>query len=81
MGVIGWLFFSFIEYLFYSRFGPKTGYLQCKYELPDMKGDGDLKWSFVLGDLYIKVSYTNMPTTIKISYTTHILPCLHRVPC
>ncbi|XP_026316021.1 uncharacterized protein LOC113227343 [Hyposmocoma kahamanoa] len=35
-------------------FGPKTGYLLCKYELPDMKGDGDLKWSFLLGDLYIK---------------------------
>ncbi|CAK1589697.1 unnamed protein product [Parnassius mnemosyne] len=35
-------------------FGPKTGYLLCKYELPDMKGDGDLKWSFLLGDLYIR---------------------------
>ncbi|KOB74368.1 Apolipoprotein of lipid transfer particle-I/II [Operophtera brumata] len=32
-------------------FGPKTGYLLCKYELPDMKGEGDLKWSFLLGDL------------------------------
>ncbi|KAH9643130.1 hypothetical protein HF086_010582 [Spodoptera exigua] len=35
-------------------FGPKTGYLLCKYELPDMKGEGDLKWSFLLGDLFIK---------------------------
>ncbi|XP_013138334.1 PREDICTED: uncharacterized protein LOC106103192 [Papilio polytes] len=35
------------------EFGPKTGYLLCKYELPDMKGDGDLKWSFLIGDLYI----------------------------
>ncbi|XP_072946200.1 uncharacterized protein Apoltp [Epargyreus clarus] len=35
-------------------FGPKTGYLLCKYDLPDMKGDGDLKWSFLLGDLYIR---------------------------
>ncbi|KPJ20519.1 hypothetical protein RR48_00808 [Papilio machaon] len=37
------------------EFGPKTGYLLCKYELPDMKGDGDLKWSFLIGDLYITV--------------------------
>ncbi|KAH9633240.1 hypothetical protein HF086_017932, partial [Spodoptera exigua] len=36
-------------------FGPKTGYLLCKYELPDMKGEGDLKWSFLLGDLFIKI--------------------------
>ncbi|CAH1641791.1 unnamed protein product [Spodoptera littoralis] len=35
-------------------FAPKTGYLLCKYELPDMKGEGDLKWSFLLGDLFIK---------------------------
>ncbi|XP_041972420.1 uncharacterized protein LOC121728328 [Aricia agestis] len=35
-------------------FGPKTGYLLCKYELPDMKGDGDLKWSFLLQDLFIR---------------------------
>ncbi|XP_063394239.1 uncharacterized protein LOC134679271 [Cydia fagiglandana] len=35
-------------------FGPKTGYLICKYDLPDMKGNGDLKWSFLIGDLYIK---------------------------
>ncbi|XP_013168741.1 PREDICTED: uncharacterized protein LOC106118616 [Papilio xuthus] len=35
------------------EFGPKTGYLLCKYELPDMKGEGDLKWSFLIGDLYI----------------------------
>ncbi|XP_068624199.1 uncharacterized protein Apoltp [Battus philenor] len=34
-------------------FGPKTGYLLGKYELPEMKGDGDLKWSFLIGDLYI----------------------------
>ncbi|CAB3225976.1 unnamed protein product [Arctia plantaginis] len=35
-------------------FGPKTGYLLCKYELPEMRGQGDLKWSFLLGDLFIK---------------------------
>ncbi|XP_075986269.1 apolipoprotein lipid transfer particle [Anticarsia gemmatalis] len=35
-------------------FGPKTGYLLCKYELPDMQGEGDLKWSFLLGDLFIR---------------------------
>ncbi|KAM3962221.1 LOW QUALITY PROTEIN: apolipoprotein lipid transfer particle [Aphomia sociella] len=35
-------------------FGPKTGYLLCNYDLPDMKGDGDLKWSFLIGDLFIK---------------------------
>ncbi|XP_045507000.1 apolipophorins [Colias croceus] len=35
-------------------FGPESGYLLGKYELPDMKGDGDLKWSFLLEDLYIK---------------------------
>ncbi|RVE52154.1 hypothetical protein evm_003227, partial [Chilo suppressalis] len=35
-------------------FGPKTGYLLCNYELPDMKGEGDLKWSFLIGDLFIK---------------------------
>lgn len=35
-------------------FGPKTGYLICKYELPEMQGEGDLKWSFLLGDLFIR---------------------------
>ncbi|KAG6459272.1 hypothetical protein O3G_MSEX011302, partial [Manduca sexta] len=35
-------------------FGPKTGYLLCKYELPVMKGEGDLKWSFLEGDLFIR---------------------------
>ncbi|CAH0598289.1 unnamed protein product [Chrysodeixis includens] len=35
-------------------FGPKTGFLLCKYELPDMQGEGDLKWSFLLGDLFIR---------------------------
>ncbi|XP_047539341.1 uncharacterized protein LOC125072709 [Vanessa atalanta] len=35
-------------------FAPKTGYLLCNYELPDMKGEGDLKWSFLLGDLFIR---------------------------
>ncbi|CAH0714994.1 unnamed protein product, partial [Brenthis ino] len=35
-------------------FAPKTGYLICNYELPDMKGEGDLKWSFLLGDLFIR---------------------------
>ncbi|XP_028158784.1 uncharacterized protein LOC114351683 isoform X6 [Ostrinia furnacalis] len=35
-------------------FAPKTGYLLCNYELPDMKGEGDLKWSFLIGDLFIK---------------------------
>nr|XP_049706191.1 uncharacterized protein LOC110382727 isoform X1 [Helicoverpa armigera]XP_049706192.1 uncharacterized protein LOC110382727 isoform X2 [Helicoverpa armigera]XP_049706193.1 uncharacterized protein LOC110382727 isoform X3 [Helicoverpa armigera]XP_049706194.1 uncharacterized protein LOC110382727 isoform X4 [Helicoverpa armigera]XP_049706195.1 uncharacterized protein LOC110382727 isoform X5 [Helicoverpa armigera] len=36
------------------EFGPKTGYLLCKYALPDMEGEGDLKWSFLLGDLFIR---------------------------
>ncbi|XP_060807756.1 uncharacterized protein LOC106135284 [Amyelois transitella] len=35
-------------------FAPKTGFLLCHYSVPDMKGDGDLKWSFLLGDLFIK---------------------------
>ncbi|KAL4716758.1 hypothetical protein ACJJTC_001914, partial [Scirpophaga incertulas] len=35
-------------------FAPKTGYLLCNYEMPDMKGEGDLKWSFLIGDLFIK---------------------------
>ncbi|GBP16854.1 Apolipophorins [Eumeta japonica] len=35
-------------------FGPKTGYVLCNYNMPDMKGDGDLKWSFEAGDLFIK---------------------------
>ncbi|XP_028030625.1 uncharacterized protein LOC114243361 [Bombyx mandarina] len=35
-------------------FGPKTGYLICKFDFPDMKGAGDLKWSFLLNDLFIK---------------------------
>ncbi|KAI5644619.1 lipoprotein amino terminal region domain-containing protein [Phthorimaea operculella] len=35
-------------------FGPKTGYLICQYELPRMQGAGDLKWSFLIGDLFIK---------------------------
>ncbi|CAK1547731.1 unnamed protein product [Leptosia nina] len=35
-------------------FGPKSGYLLGKYKLPNMEGDGDLKWSFLLDDLYIR---------------------------
>ncbi|KAJ2938727.1 hypothetical protein O0L34_g3337 [Tuta absoluta] len=35
-------------------FGPKTGYLICQYDLPRMQGAGDLKWSFLIGDLFIK---------------------------
>ncbi|XP_053620364.1 uncharacterized protein Apoltp [Plodia interpunctella] len=35
-------------------FAPKTGFLLCHYSVPDMKGDGDLKWSFLLGDLFVK---------------------------
>lgn len=47
--------FSNIHYCNFFRFGPKSGYLLCNYELPDMKGDGDLKWSFFIGDLFIQV--------------------------
>ncbi|XP_022117827.2 uncharacterized protein LOC110995124 [Pieris rapae] len=35
-------------------FGPKSGYLLGKYKLPEIEGDGDLKWSFILDDLYIR---------------------------
>lgn len=48
-------------------FGPKTGYLLCKYALPNMKGDGDLKWSFLLGDLYIKAIGQQLVETIQKS--------------
>lgn len=40
-----------------SRFAPKTGYLLCNYALPEMKGEGDLKWSFLSDDLFIRVSW------------------------
>ncbi|XP_045454917.1 apolipophorins [Melitaea cinxia] len=36
-------------------FAPKTGYLLCNYALPEMKGEGDLKWSFLSDDLFIRV--------------------------
>ncbi|CAH2227599.1 jg4875, partial [Pararge aegeria aegeria] len=48
-------------------FGPKTGYLLCNYALPNMKGDGDLKWSFLLGDLYIKAIGQQLVETIQKS--------------
>nr|XP_034825791.1 apolipophorins [Maniola hyperantus] len=48
-------------------FGPKSGYLLCKYALPKMKGDGDLKWSFLLGDLYIKAIGQQLVETIQRS--------------
>ncbi|XP_049881187.1 uncharacterized protein LOC126377497 [Pectinophora gossypiella] len=48
-------------------FAPKTGYLLCKYELPRMKGEGDLKWSFLIGDLFIKALGHQDVQTVKRS--------------